>query len=64
MKNKFEMLDLDEMTNCKRCGASVNILAVFPGKLCVACHEKKFNASVKANNGILPRPDFLSAIAK
>jgi hypothetical protein len=51
------------MHTCKQCGAVVDALAVFPGGICLACHERKFNAEL-ARTGILPRPDFIAAIAK
>jgi hypothetical protein len=45
-------------TGCKRCGAEIDALDVFPGGICIECHEKKFNAQVARNGGVLPRPDF------
>jgi len=47
-----------DTVNCKKCGGEVSELAVFPGGICLSCHEKKFDAQVLANGGILPRPDF------
>lgn len=55
--------ETDETVKCKQCGAEVNWLAVFPGKICVCCHEKKFNREVSRNGGILPRPDFSKVIS-
>lgn len=31
----------DEMTECKRCHKETNVLAVFPGGICLACYEAK-----------------------
>lgn len=50
-------------TTCKKCNAKIDPLAVFPGGICLACHEKKFNAELKKNGGILPRPDFTKVFA-
>jgi hypothetical protein len=47
---------------CKACKALVDELAIFPGGICLACHEKKFDAEVARNGGRLPRPDFVGAI--
>ena len=49
---------------CKKCGSEIDPLAVFPGGICLGCHEKKFNAEVARNGGILPRPDFSKILAK
>ncbi len=43
---------------CKACKAEMDELAAFPGTICLACHEKKFNAELARNHGVLPRPDF------
>ena len=43
---------------CKTCRAEIDVLAVFPGGICLRCHEIKFNAEVSRSGGILPRPDF------
>jgi len=43
---------------CKSCRAEIDVLAVFPGGVCLRCHEIKFNAEVARNGGVLPRPDF------
>ena len=48
---------------CRQCGNQVDPLTVFPGGICLACHEKKFNAEL-ARTGILPRPSFIGAISK
>ena len=37
-------------------------LAVFPGQICINCHEKKFNEMVAKNNGVLPRPNFKNVV--
>lgn len=29
-----------ETTTCKSCGVETDVLAVFPGGICVACYEK------------------------
>ncbi len=47
-----------ETIKCKKCNNLIDILAVFLGGICLNCHEIKFNAQVKFNNGILPRPNF------
>ncbi len=47
---------------CKKCGAKVHPLAVFPGGICLKCHEVKFDAEVRRNGGVLPRPDFVKAV--
>ena len=49
---------------CKACGSEIDELAVFPGGICLACHEKRFDAELRRNGGILPRPDFIAAITK
>ena len=49
---------------CKSCGAKIDQLAVFPGGICINCHEKRFNDQVRCNGGILPRPDFTKAMAE
>ena len=46
---------------CRRCQSPIDELSVFPGGICLACHEKKFDAEV-ARTGRLPRPDFVGAI--
>jgi len=46
---------------CKACSSEIDELAVFPGGICVACHEKRFDAELR-RTGILPRPDFIAAI--
>ena len=55
--------DPDHVT-CKACKASIDPLAVFPGGICVACHSKRFDAQVKRNGGVLPRPDFAAAVKR
>lgn len=30
-----------ELVTCKRCGKEVDVLTVFPGKVCLACWEAK-----------------------
>ena len=45
-------------STCKTCRAEIDVLAVFPGGVCLRCHEIKFNAEVARNGGVLPRPDF------
>jgi uncharacterized OB-fold protein len=45
-------------TKCKKCGTQIDELCVFPGGVCLDCHAKKFDAEVKKNGGILPRPNF------
>lgn len=47
---------------CTSCQAQIDALAVFPGGICVQCHEKKFDAEVARNGGILPKPDFTSVL--
>jgi hypothetical protein len=47
---------------CKKCKKMIDPLAVFPGGICLDCHAKKFDAQVRANGGILPRPDFVSTL--
>jgi hypothetical protein len=42
---------------CKRCGAEIDELAVFPGGICVDCHAKKFDEQVR-RTGQLPVPEF------
>lgn len=49
---------------CKACGATIDPLAVFPGRICLACHEKKFDAQVRTNGGRLPVPDFTRIFAR
>ncbi len=49
---------LEEMVACKNCASRVSELALFPGGICVVCYESKYNAQVKKNMGILPRPNF------
>ena len=53
-----------ETVKCKKCGTEVDELAVFPGGICVCCHEKKFNAAVAKNGGVLPRPSFAQIFSK
>lgn len=53
-----------ETTKCKQCATVIDVLAVFPGHICIVCHEKKFNAAVARNGGRLPRPDFTKVISK
>ena len=55
---------LEETVPCKKCGCKVSELAMFPGGICVTCHESKFNAQVKANGGVIPRPNFFKSISK
>ena len=43
---------------CKCCNTEIDALDVFPGGICIVCHEHKFNAELAKNGGILPRPDF------
>jgi len=52
----------DESKPCKKCGTLVHWLAVFPGGICLDCHEKRFNAEVARNGGTLPKPDFRKAV--
>jgi hypothetical protein len=54
----------EEQVSCKKCNAQISWLAVFPGGICLCCHEKKFNAELARNGGILPRPNFFAAIGK
>ncbi len=54
---------VEAMIQCKKCGASVSEFALFPGKICVDCHAKKFDKMVAANGGNLPKPDFSKVIA-
>jgi len=61
MKTVNEMLE--ENVACKKCGTKVSELAVFPGRLCLACHEVKYNLHVKLT-GKLPEPNFFAAIGK
>ena len=51
-----------ETRPCKQCAAPVDDLNAFPGGICLACHERRFNAEVARNGGQLPRPDFTKAI--
>ena len=44
--------------NCEQCNTAIDELAVFPGGICVKCHEQRFNALVASNGGVLPRPNF------
>ena len=53
---------LEASVPCKRCGSQVSELALFPGGICVKCHEVRFNQLVKFNGGILPRPDFSKSV--
>lgn len=48
---------------CTSCAAKMDPLAVFPGGICLGCHEKKFDAEL-ARTGVLPRPDFVAAIGQ
>ena len=43
---------------CKKCGIKIQPLELFPGEICIDCHEKQFNKRLK-EIGILPKPDFL-----
>jgi hypothetical protein len=52
-----------ELVPCKKCGTQTEVMDLFPGKVCLCCHEKRFNAAVSKNGGILPRPDFSKVIA-
>lgn len=63
LKMRGSRRDPDETVACKKCGAKVDPLAVFPGGICVACHEKRYNAEVR-RTGVMPRPDFGSAVRK
>lgn len=56
--NQIEIMKTEKPVICKTCGATIDPLAVFPGGICLACHEKKFDAQVRANGGRLPVPDF------
>lgn len=64
MTSRDQLLKLMENTiNCKQCGAKIDEIDVFPGKICINCHERKFNTEV-IRTGALPRPDFTKVIAK
>jgi len=43
---------------CNKCKAPTDPLSLFPGGICIKCHEIKFNAEVQRNGGMLPRPNF------
>jgi len=49
---------MNTLIKCKKCHNPTDKLAIFPGGICVSCHEIRFNAQVKLNNNILPRPNF------
>ncbi len=34
----------EETVTCKSCGTEIHWLAVFPGKICLECHARKFDA--------------------
>lgn len=52
----------DCIASCKRCHARVDELALFPGRICVTCYERVYDAMVRLNGGKLPRPDFSKII--
>lgn len=52
------------MIICKACKSNIDELAVFPGGICLHCHEKRFDAMVAKNGGVLPRPDFRRVFTK
>ena len=31
----------DELVNCSRCGTPTDVLAIFPGRVCLKCWEAK-----------------------
>jgi len=35
---------------------------LFPGRICVTCYERVYDAMVRLNGGTLPRPDFSKVI--
>lgn len=49
---------------CTKCGKEISELAVFPNGICLECYEKKFDAELKRNKGVLPKPDFSKIINK
>lgn len=56
------MIEFNETVICTKCRATIDALAVFPGGICLACHEVKFNAEVARRGGVLPRPDFTKVL--
>lgn len=49
------------MSACKACKAPTDPLAMFPGGICLRCHEVKFDREL-ARTGIMPRPDFAGTV--
>jgi len=38
-------MDLYDDVKCSKCGKDVQRIDLFPGGICLECHEQKFNAS-------------------
>ena len=51
----------NNMPKCTNCGKKMDPLEVFPGGICVDCHEKKFDKELE-RTGKLPKPNFLGTI--
>lgn len=49
------------MSACKACQAPTDPLATFPGGICLACHEIRYNREL-ARTGIMTRPDFTGTV--
>jgi len=60
--NAAELTFETELVACRKCGTMTDELAIFPGKICLDCHSKRFDEQVRKNGGILPRPDFSKAV--
>jgi len=64
LKNKFDCKPFDRRRQgkeheiiCNKCGKKIDPLEVFPGGICVDCHEEMFDRELE-RTGILPKPDF------
>jgi len=57
------MADLAKNIICRKCSKNIDPLEVFPGKICLDCHAKKFEDQVRRNGNRLPKPNFTKAIS-